>query len=85
MRAESDKLARWERRATAEMGRVVVQTNRGRTGVRSTRDDGDSVDPTWTSTLPHLCLTAGTIMGHKVDKAVGEVNSSGVMMVNGRV
>ena len=82
MRAESDKRARRERRATAEMGRVVVQTRRGRTGVRSTRDDGDSVDPTWTSTLPDLCL-AGNIMGHKGNK-VEEVNINGVMMVNGR-
>ena len=83
MRAESDTQARWERRATAEMGRVVVQTRRGRTGVRSTRDDGDSVDPTWTSTLPDLCL-AGNIMGHMGNKAVEEENINGVMMVNGR-
>ena len=66
----------------AEMGKLV--TSRGKTGVQSTRGVADSVDPTWTSTLPHLCLTAGTIMGHKVDKAMGEGNSSGVMTVNGR-
>ena len=60
-----------------------MQTRRGRTGVRSTRDDGDSVDPTWTSTLPDLCL-AGNIMGHMGNKAVEEVNINGVMMVNGR-
>ena len=54
---------------------------RGKTGVRSTRGVGVSVDPTWISTLPHLLRLAGNNMGLNKDNNM--VNSSGVM-VSGR-
>ena len=53
---------------------------RGKTGVRSTRGVGVSVDPTWISTLPHLLRLAGNNMG--LNKG-NKVNSNGVM-VSGR-